>query len=85
MSTAGRVLVAMIGALAAAFLLHPASMAQATAQGVLAFTHIAVIDVRSGAIERDSTVVVTGNRITSLGPKGKVRPRSGAHVVDGRG
>ena len=49
----------------------------------LAITHVTVIDVSSGAVQTDMTVVVAGNRIAELGKSATV-PKN-ARVVDGRG
>ncbi|MGI9037470.1 MAG: amidohydrolase family protein [Gemmatimonadota bacterium] len=58
----------------------PAAMAQS-----LAFTRVTVIDVRDGTVRPNTTVVVTGNRITAVGPVGAVEIPSGATVIDGTG
>jgi hypothetical protein len=44
-----------------------------------------VIDVASGATRPDNTVLVSGNRITFVGPAASARIPPGARVVDGRG
>jgi hypothetical protein len=44
-----------------------------------------VIDVVSGAIHPDNTVLVTGNRITYAGPAASATIPAGATVIDGRG
>ena len=38
----------------------------------LAFSHVNVIDVRTGEIKKNVTVIITGNRITSVGKKASV-------------
>lgn len=43
---------------------------QAAQPPELAFTHVTVIDVRTGRLRPDMTVVITGNRIGALGPTG---------------
>ncbi len=48
-------------------------------------THVSVIDVASGATRPDNTVVVSGNRITFVGPAASARIPPGARVIDGRG
>ena len=55
------------------------------AQNAIAITHVSVIDVASGAIHPDNTVLVTGNRITYAGPAASATIPVGARVVDGRG
>lgn len=46
---------------------------------------MSVIDVASGAIHLENTVLVTGNRITYSGPAASVSIPAGATVIDGRG
>jgi imidazolonepropionase-like amidohydrolase len=50
-----------------------------------AIAHATVIDVEHGRRLPDRTVVVTGGRITAVGPSGRVRIPAGTRVVDGRG
>jgi hypothetical protein len=54
-------------------------------QEPIAITHVSVIDVASGATRPDNTVLVTGNRITFVGPAANASVPSGARVLDGRG
>ena len=69
-------------------LLHPVP---ATSQGLdeddgsFAITPVAVIDVRDGELLPDRTVVVTGDRITAVGPADSVEVPDDARVVDGTG
>jgi hypothetical protein len=46
---------------------------------------VSVIDVASGGTRRDNTVLISGNRITSVGPASSARVPSGARVIDGHG
>jgi imidazolonepropionase-like amidohydrolase len=39
----------------------------------------------AAALERDQTVVVSGDRIASVGPSASLKPPAGAQVIDGRG
>ena len=48
----------------------------------LAFTHVTVIDMTGSPPKPDMTVVLSGNRITSLGRTGRVRLPRGAKVRD---
>lgn len=59
-----------------------ATVVAAAQSQTLAITGISVVDVVTGRILPDSTVMVTGDTITSVTPKGDA-PR-GARVVDGR-
>ncbi len=52
------------------------------AQQPLAFTHATVVEVRSGQLLRDQTVIVEGNRIREAAHSGAVRIPAGARVVD---
>jgi imidazolonepropionase-like amidohydrolase len=61
----------------------PANASITTASPPLAFVHVAVLDVESGQVAPDVTVVVSGNRITAVGPDARI-PR-GARIIDGRG
>lgn len=51
----------------------------------LAFTHVTVIDMTGAPPKPDMTVVINGDRITSLGPTGRVRIPRGARVIDAPG
>jgi imidazolonepropionase-like amidohydrolase len=50
----------------------------------IAITHVNVVDVRSGALQRDRLVVLHGDRIAAVEP-GAARVPAGARIVDGRG
>lgn len=52
---------------------------------VLAFTHVTVIDATGAPARPDSTVVITGNRITALGRTGRVRVPNDATTIDASG
>jgi hypothetical protein len=54
-----------------------------SASSSLVFTHATVIDVRTGHIFRDQTIVVTGDRITALSPRAEIP--ANAEVVDATG
>jgi imidazolonepropionase-like amidohydrolase len=67
-----------------------ATASSASAQGraapqAIVFDHVTVVDVRNGLLRGDETVVVTGNRIVSVGPSGTATKPPGARVVDGGG
>ena len=51
----------------------------------LAFTHVNVVDVESGRVLPEQTVLIAGNRIQSVGPSARVKVPSGAQVVDATG
>ena len=62
-----------------------AACAGPAAQNALAITHVSVVDVASGAIHPDNTVLVIGNRITYAGPAAVATIPATATVIDGRG
>ena len=59
--------------------------AQQTQTGMLAFTHVTVIDMTGAPPKPDMTVVIEGNRITALGKAGRVHVPRGAQVIDASG
>jgi hypothetical protein len=83
---AGKALNQVIRAGIAIALLTATACAPAPAgQQPIAITNVSVIDVASGATHSDNTVLVSGNRITSVGPAASAVIPSGARVIDGRG
>jgi hypothetical protein len=68
-----------------ALLLIPLALAAAGAPQQLVLKHATIIDVTGGPVRPDSTVVISGNRITSIGQSGKVPVPQGAQVVDATG
>jgi imidazolonepropionase-like amidohydrolase len=52
---------------------------------VAAFTNVTVVPMDSNRVLNDHTVVVTGDRITAVGPAGSTRVPDGASRIDGRG
>ncbi|MBM4186712.1 MAG: amidohydrolase family protein [Gemmatimonadetes bacterium] len=72
----------MVTSLLAAFL-HGAEVAPASpADTVFAFVGATVVDGRGGLPMPDAVVVVEGNRIRAVGPRGQVAIPRGAHRVD---
>jgi imidazolonepropionase-like amidohydrolase len=55
------------------------------ASGPLALTHLTVIDVRDGTTRADTTVLIAGSRIESVGPSAAIRLPKHTRVVDARG
>ncbi len=68
---------------AAAHASESAKSLTATRASHLAFTHVAVVDVETGRVADDNTVVVSGNRITAVGSN--VSIPNGARVISARG
>ncbi len=54
-------------------------------QDILALTHTTVIDATGAPAQRDVTVVITGDRITRMGPSADLQPPTDAVVVDATG
>jgi imidazolonepropionase-like amidohydrolase len=54
-------------------------------QPLIAFTNVELIDGTGSGPKRDVTVVVQGGRISAIGPARKLKPPSGATVIDGHG
>src|SRR5260221_2089506 len=71
------------GCLVAMFLLGLCRMGNAQTSTVIA--HVAVVNVVTGDIQADRTVVITGNLIASIGPNDQALLPDGARVVDARG
>ena len=67
----------------AAFLF--AQTRQSTQPQALVFTHVTVIDATGAPGKPDMTVVITGNRISQLGPTNTMRVSKDAQVVDATG
>jgi len=68
----------------ASLLLVVASTAPRLSAQTLTITNATVIDVSNGALRRDQTIVVDGNRIVSVGSRSATGGRSG-QVVDVKG
>jgi imidazolonepropionase-like amidohydrolase len=48
-------------------------------------TGVAVVDVEKGIVIPDQTVIITGERIKTVGPQAELSAPEGSHVIDGRG
>jgi imidazolonepropionase-like amidohydrolase len=57
------------------------AFAQARSIGI---THVTVLDLEQGRRLRDQTVVVEGERVSTIGPSSQVRVPDGYGIVDGR-
>jgi hypothetical protein len=58
---------------------------QQSAQKPLVITHVTVIDATGAPAQADMTVVITGERITALGPAGKIEAPANSQQIDGTG
>src|SRR5258706_12296543 len=65
-------------------LLITAVLSRALAAQTLTITNATVVDVSNGALQPGTTVVIDGNRITTVGPSTRA-PRPKGEVVDAKG
>jgi imidazolonepropionase-like amidohydrolase len=68
----------------------PSRGAQADARGDgrpadLALRNVNIIDVQTGTVQRDRSILIAGNRITAIGPPSELGAGSAARVVDAQG
>lgn len=59
--------------------------AHAAPPETLAITNVAVVDVTDGSVDPGRTILISGGRITAVGPAASTRVPRGARVADGRG
>lgn len=57
----------------------------AIATDQFAITHVTAVDATEAPVRSDTTVVVNGERISSIGPSGSSKILAGAHIVDESG
>ena len=76
---------ALVATVAGARLLAGCAPGAGAPEPPLAITHVTLIDAAGGAPLRDATVLVTGRRISAVGPSGAIAVPAGARVIDGRG
>jgi imidazolonepropionase-like amidohydrolase len=84
-SSIHRTTTALLAALLLAACASRPSAAPPAASPALAITNVTVVDVTGGPSRPGQTVVVSGNRIASVGPAAGTRVPRGARVVDGTG
>jgi len=74
-------------AMLAMLICAPTSRAQSMeGAGVsLVFTHVTIVDVASGALEKDMYVIVTGDRIEQVGTKHHVKIPKDGKIIDATG
>jgi len=75
-----------IALLVATALVCSRSQAQtSSSNSVLVLAHVTVVDVRSGSLQSDQTVIVEGNRIASVGPSESTRIPANARTIECHG
>ena len=62
----------------------PAACTSRSGAPTLAITHVAVVDVRTGATRPDQTVLISGSRITRIG-RSRATPPANVEIIDGTG
>jgi hypothetical protein len=75
----------MLAALGTSHAQTPPAGQTAEAARQLVFTHVTVIDATGAPAQPDMNVVISGDRITSIGKSGKIRIPQSAQVVDTAG
>ena len=55
------------------------------AESAVVIDHATIINVNDGSLLRDTAIVISGDRITTVSPSAKAHPPKGAQVVDGSG
>jgi len=80
----GRSLLLTVAAvfLAISFLCDPLIAQTKPSTVPLALAHVTTIDVRTGALQADQTVIVEGNVIRSVGPSASTKPPQNARSID---
>ena len=53
--------------------------------GAVAFTNVSVVSMESNRVLNDQTVIVTKDRITTIGPAGSTQMPDDATRIDGKG
>jgi len=83
MARRGSLLIAVVATFLATFFLCGPLIAQTNPSPVsLALTHVTSIDVRTGTLHSDQTVVIEGNVIRSVGSSASTKPPQNARSID---
>jgi imidazolonepropionase-like amidohydrolase len=76
----------LVLSLVACATLRTSAPADESAKSEIAFVGVDVMPMTAdGVVLRDQTVLVRGDRIAGVGPRGKIRPSGSARVVEGKG
>jgi imidazolonepropionase-like amidohydrolase len=68
-----------------AFLTFWGSVSAFSQSSNVALTHVNVVDVRSGSVARDQTVLIAGGRISDVSGSGSVHIPTGSRILDAQG
>jgi imidazolonepropionase-like amidohydrolase len=68
-----------------AFLIFVGSVSAFSQPSSVALTHVNVVDVRSGSVARDQTVLIADGRISAVSRSGSVHIPGGVRILDGQG
>jgi imidazolonepropionase-like amidohydrolase len=66
-------------------LFSPALFSQNSTDTLVCFTHVSVVNVISGKVDSNQTVVITNGRISATGPFKKIKIPANASVIDASG
>jgi imidazolonepropionase-like amidohydrolase len=66
-------------------LLASSARAQAKPPAQIVIAHVTTINPATSAVQPDTTVVITGDRITAVSPAALTPPPKGARIIEGRG
>lgn len=67
------------------FVLLFISLAESFAQSPISISNVTVVDVRTGKLLPDQTVIIQNDRIVNIGPSKKIKAPAGATIIDGAG
>lgn len=84
-TSARKSLMALIPALTAGLMVFSQTTAAQVSKEELALTHVTIVDVRTGALDNEQTVLMEGAQIIAVGPSAKVKIPQGAKRVDASG
>src|SRR5262249_42426919 len=85
MALFSRLFLLVVPVLAAFFPLASLNAQMHSSNGALVLEHITVVDVRTGALQPDQTLVIEHDRIASISPAKYVKPSRGARIINCKG
>src|ERR1044072_7404617 len=66
-------------------LFSPSLFSQTSTDTLVCFTHVSVVNVISGKVDSNQTVVITNGRISATGPFKKIKVPANTSVIDASG